>query len=140
MKVLVNQPRLTPELAVTSGVQVTDLIRCWSGPISSALHVPFNPGTKGLIGGDQLANMKETAFLINAGHTDLVDEEALCDALDKGYIAGASLSKLPDKIAGFQSGVRDDTQSMSRCSSVASHYIHNRTAAAETLSYRSPNR
>jgi phosphoglycerate dehydrogenase-like enzyme len=98
MNVLVNQPRLTPELAVTSGVKVTDLISLLQESDFISLHVPFSPETEHLIGRDELAHMKKSAFLVNAGHTDLVDEEALCTALDNGQIAGAALSEIPNTV------------------------------------------
>ena len=98
MNVLVNQPRLTPELAVTSGVKVTDLLTLLQEADFISLHVPFNPETEHLIGREELAYMKDSAFLVNAGHTDLVNEEALLAALDKGQIAGAALSELPSSV------------------------------------------
>ena len=98
MNVLVNQPRLTPELAVTSGVKVTDLISLLHESDFISLHVPFSPETAHLIGRDELAYMKKSAFLVNAGHTDLVDEEALCTALDNEQIAGAALSEIPNTV------------------------------------------
>ena len=96
MKVLVNQPRLTPELAVTSNVEATDLVALLQRSDFVSLHIPLNPATKNLIGREELAFMKRTAFLVNSGHSELVDEAALCDALEKGEIAGAALSELPD--------------------------------------------
>ncbi len=98
MKVLVNQPRLTPELAVTGGVEATDLVTLLQRSDFISLHIPFNPATKGVIGRDELAQVKKTAYLVNTGHSELVDEAALCDALEKRTIAGAALSELPDFI------------------------------------------
>jgi threo-3-hydroxy-L-aspartate ammonia-lyase len=94
MNVIVNQPRLTPELAVTSGVKAADLITLLQESDFVSLHVPYNPETQFLIGKTELAHMKKTAFLINAGHTELVDEAALFEAVDSGQIAGAALSEL----------------------------------------------
>jgi threonine dehydratase len=106
MNVMVNQPRLTPELAVTTGVKAADLITLLQEADFVSLHVPYNPETQFLIGRAELAHMKEAAFLVNAGHTELVDEAALCEALEGGQIAGAALSEL--------AGVVDlpDSQSM----------------------------
>jgi glyoxylate reductase len=56
-----------------------------------SLHVPLNPKTRGLIGHDELARMKPTAFLINTTRGPVVQEAALVAALDEGVIAGAAL-------------------------------------------------
>ena len=56
-----------------------------------SLHVPLNAKTRGLIGHDELAKMKRTAFLINTTRGPVVQEAALVQALDEGVIAGAAL-------------------------------------------------
>jgi glyoxylate reductase len=56
-----------------------------------SLHVPLRPQTHHLIGADELALMKPTAFLINTARGKVVDEEALVAALKTGKIAGAGL-------------------------------------------------
>lgn len=56
-----------------------------------SLHMPANDATRNAIGRTQLALMKPTAFLINTGRGDTVDEEALVNALKTGKIRGAGL-------------------------------------------------
>jgi phosphoglycerate dehydrogenase-like enzyme len=53
--------------------------------------VPSTPQTKKMIGTEALSSMKPTAFLINIGRGDIIDEEALIHALKTGKIAGAAL-------------------------------------------------
>lgn len=53
--------------------------------------VPSTPQTQKMIGARELSAMKPTAFFINVGRGDTVDEEALIDVLMKGKIAGAGL-------------------------------------------------
>lgn len=95
MRILINQPRLTPELALSAGVEATDLVDLLQQSDFVSLHVPFKAETETIIGAQELALMKESALLINAGHTELVDEAALLEALENGRIAGAALSTLP---------------------------------------------
>ncbi|RME78568.1 MAG: D-2-hydroxyacid dehydrogenase [Chloroflexi bacterium] len=52
---------------------------------------PLTPETRGLFGLKAFAAMKESAVFINLGRGKLVDEAALVEALQKGYIAGAGL-------------------------------------------------
>jgi phosphoglycerate dehydrogenase-like enzyme len=52
---------------------------------------PLTPQTRGMIGSRELSSMKPTAFLINIGRGEIVDEEALIQALNSGKIAGAAL-------------------------------------------------
>jgi D-3-phosphoglycerate dehydrogenase len=55
------------------------------------LHVPKAPSTLNMVGREQLAMMKDGAFLINTARGGLIDEAALIDALKSGKLAGAGL-------------------------------------------------
>ncbi len=59
-----------------------------------SIHVPLSPSTYHLIGREELASMKATAYLLNTSRGSLVDEDALRDALVDGTIAGAALDVL----------------------------------------------
>lgn len=56
-----------------------------------SLHMPASKGQAALIDADAIAKMKDGAFLINTARGALVDEDALCDALDSGKLAGAGI-------------------------------------------------
>jgi glyoxylate reductase len=56
-----------------------------------SLHVPLTPQTKHLIDADALARMKPTAILVNTARGQVIDQQALIDALHAGTIAGAAL-------------------------------------------------
>lgn len=95
MRVLVNQPRLTPELALSAGVELTDLVAVLEKADFLSLHVPFKAETDAIIGAEELALMKPTASVINPGHTDLVDEAALLEALQNGRLSDAAVPEIP---------------------------------------------
>ncbi|CAK2137089.1 D-2-hydroxyacid dehydrogenase [Vibrio crassostreae] len=56
-----------------------------------SLHCPLTDATRHLISERELAMMKPSAVLINAGRGGLVDEQALVEALKKHEIAGAGM-------------------------------------------------
>jgi glycerate dehydrogenase len=54
-----------------------------------SLHAPLTPHTRNMIGRDELKSMKRRPLLINTARGGLVDELALAEALDSGWISGA---------------------------------------------------
>ncbi len=50
------------------------------------IHVPLLPSTKGMISKDKIAKLKKNSVLINFSRDELVDEEELLEALNKGKI------------------------------------------------------
>ena len=59
-----------------------------------SLHCPLTPENEKMVGRERLKLMKPTAFLINTSRGQLVDEDALAEALNSGQIAGAGLDVL----------------------------------------------
>ncbi|WP_332761910.1 D-2-hydroxyacid dehydrogenase [Pseudarthrobacter sp.] len=55
------------------------------------LAAPLTAATKGLVNADVLSAMKPSARLINVGRGELVETDALAEALASGSIAGAAL-------------------------------------------------
>jgi glyoxylate reductase len=62
-----------------------------------SLHVPLSPATTHFIGIEELRRMRPTAYLINAARGPVVDEVALIQALQQGWIAGAALDVFEDE-------------------------------------------
>ncbi len=56
-----------------------------------SLHLRYSPDTEGIIGAKELTLMKPTALLINTARGQLVDQQALYEALREGKIAGAGI-------------------------------------------------
>ena len=63
--------------------------------ISSAdfisFHVPLTETTYHLVNAKRISTMKKSAYIINTSRGEIIDEDALYDALKEGKIAGAAL-------------------------------------------------
>jgi glyoxylate/hydroxypyruvate reductase A len=53
--------------------------------------LPLTDQTRGLIGRDRIARLKQGAILVNVGREEIVDYRSLLDAVRSGHIAGAAL-------------------------------------------------
>ena len=62
-----------------------------------SLHMPGSAANTHLIGAAALARMKPTAFLVNSARGDVIDQQALIEALRSGTIAGAGLDVYEDE-------------------------------------------
>ena len=56
-----------------------------------SIHLILGDTTRGIVGERELSWMKRSAFLVNTSRGQLVDEQALSDALREERIAGAGL-------------------------------------------------
>jgi len=59
-----------------------------------SIHVPVTDETRNLVDARFLTRMKPSSYLINTARGEIVDQQALADALVKGTIAGAGLDTL----------------------------------------------
>jgi glyoxylate reductase len=91
MKIVYYNPTRREDLEKKYSVQYTSLDELLSKSDFVTLHVPLNDKTNHMIGREQLAKMKKTAYLINTSRGPVVDEQALYEALSSKKIAGAAL-------------------------------------------------
>jgi D-3-phosphoglycerate dehydrogenase len=94
-----------------------------------SLHLPLTPETRGIVGSDELAAMKSTAFLLNTARGGLVDEDALADALRSGRLAGAALDGFEEEPLGDSPLRGVDNVVLSPHAGAATHEAVLRTAA-----------
>jgi phosphoglycerate dehydrogenase-like enzyme len=67
-------------------------------------QLPGGSATRGLIGRDQLAQLKRGAMIVNVSSPDVVDRAALIEALRSGQVGGFALDPL------YQEPARDDDE------------------------------
>ena len=56
-----------------------------------SFHVPLTDTTHHLVNAKRISTMKKTVYIINTSRGEIIDEDALYDALKEGKIAGAAL-------------------------------------------------
>jgi len=88
-RVLVADPYLDPPSAERLGAELVSLDELFSRADVVSLHAPLLPETRGMIGAELLARLRDGALLINTGRGALVDEAALLAELSNGRIRAA---------------------------------------------------
>lgn len=66
-----------------------DQLLQWSDIVS--VHSPLNERTRGLVGREELQKMKPTSIIINVARGGIIDEAALAEALNEGWVSAAAL-------------------------------------------------
>lgn len=85
---------VAPPKEIPDGCRMVGLEEVFRSSDVVSLHCPLTPRTERIVNKQNLALMKTSAFLINTSRGQLVDEQALADALNNGRIAGAGLDVL----------------------------------------------
>lgn len=91
MKVLAYDVVKDDAFAQKRGITYLSLDEILSQSDFISIHLPLIPSTLRLIGERELHLMKKEAFLVNISRGDIVDEEALYQALKERRIRGAAL-------------------------------------------------
>ena len=92
MNVMAYDPYVAPgrfqELGVGRAASLEDLL---AASDFLSLHLTLAPETFRLIGRDELSAAKDGIRIVNAARGELIDEDALLEALKSGKVAGAAL-------------------------------------------------
>lgn len=87
-----NRRRLPDALETILGAEFEpDMDRLIAHSDYLSLNCPATADTKGMLNAQRIATMKPGSFVINSGRGDLIDEDALIDALRSGHLGGAGL-------------------------------------------------
>ena len=97
MRVLVSDPYVRVDAPRLEQVEFAALLQAADFVVCLA---PATPATANLIDAGAFAAMKPGAYFINASRGELVDEQALSEALDTGRLAGCALDvgRAPDQM------------------------------------------
>ena len=91
MTVLAYDPFLSDEQAGQLGVRKVDLDTIYRQADYITVHVPKTKETAGMIGTDQIAQMKDGVRLVNVARGGIIQEAALLEGIKSGKIAGAAV-------------------------------------------------
>ncbi len=91
MTVIAADPYIRKEAADGAGVELVPFDDLLGRADIVTIHASMMPGNLHLIGGRELSLMKKGAFLVNTARGEMVDADALADALASGHLAGAGL-------------------------------------------------
>ncbi|HLE57466.1 MAG TPA: NAD(P)-dependent oxidoreductase [Rhodothermia bacterium] len=69
-----------------------------------SVHVPLNDETTGMIGARQLESLPDGAVLINTSRGEIIDEEALLQALVSGRLSGAAVDVIRNELSPSERG------------------------------------
>ncbi len=91
MNVIAYDPFISKEVAEKQGIEIVDLDEIYTRSDYITVHTPLTKETKGLVGKDAFAKMKDGVMILNCARGGLIDEKALLDALNSGKVSGAAL-------------------------------------------------
>jgi D-3-phosphoglycerate dehydrogenase len=91
MEIVAYDPFVTVDHARRSGVELVSLEDLLKRSDFVSTHVPMTSLTKSMIDRKSIELMKPTAYIVNCARGDIVDEDAILEAVSSGRLAGAAL-------------------------------------------------
>src|SRR3954469_563617 len=91
MRIVAYDPYVSPQTARDIGVELRPLSELFELSDYITLHVSLTPETEHMLNAEAFAKIKPGARIVNCARGELIDVEALQDALKSGKVAGAGL-------------------------------------------------
>jgi D-3-phosphoglycerate dehydrogenase len=91
MELIGYDPFIAPVIARENDVTLVPIDEIFRRSDYLTLHVGLTPQTEGLINATSLAVVKKGVRIINCARGELINEQALADALKSGHVGGAAL-------------------------------------------------
>ena len=91
MRVVAVDPFVSRDRASALGVELVELDQLLAESDFVTLHTTLYEGTRQMLDAERLARVKPGARIVNTARGELIDEQALLDAVRSGHIAGAAV-------------------------------------------------
>ena len=91
MRILAHDPYVTPAIAGDLGIELVEMPALLAASDYITLHVALTPETERFISREAFAQMKQGVRIVNCARGELIDDEALAEAMASGKVAGAAL-------------------------------------------------
>src|SRR5690606_11507254 len=97
MRVIAHDPHIPDSRFEALDVEPVPLEASWAQSAIVAVHVPSTNETRHMLNRDTLKLLKPGSIVINAARGDVVDQDALAEALRSGHISGAGVAVFPSE-------------------------------------------
>ena len=91
MRIIAHDPFISEQVAADLGVELVSMEDLFARADYVSLHMPSNEQTRRVVNADRLARARKGIRIINTARGDLIDENALADAIEGGLVGGAAL-------------------------------------------------
>src|SRR5262249_5503365 len=91
MRIIATDPFVNAQTAKDVGVELVDLPVLFAGSDYITLHTALTPESQHMLSREAFGKMKKGGRVINCARGELIEQTALCEALESGKLAGAAL-------------------------------------------------
>jgi D-3-phosphoglycerate dehydrogenase / 2-oxoglutarate reductase len=100
MSLIAHDPFISEQVAASLDITLLSIDDLCARADYITLHLPATPETRHVINRERLAACKAGVRIINTARGELIDEEALADAIEAGAVAGAGLDVFENEPPG----------------------------------------
>ncbi len=95
MELLGHDPFVSPAVAREAGIRLVSTEELFAAADYLTLHVGLTPQTQGIVNAQTLSTMKKGVRILNCARGELIEQDALVDALKSDQVGGAALDVFP---------------------------------------------
>jgi D-3-phosphoglycerate dehydrogenase len=91
MRIIATDPYVNSKTAADVGVELVDLHALFAQSDYITLHTALTPESMKMLSQEAFTLMKDGVRIVNCARGELIDQDALCEAMKSGKVAGAAL-------------------------------------------------